>query len=951
MKLSLNGAWAVRTDAEENGLAQNWASRPIEAEGEVMVPGCIQQLDSLAEKYPSNNDRRNGYLGTFFMEKNVSLPELKKGERCRLYIGGVIPSCHIWVNGSYALKHILGLNRIYLDITEYVTAGENRITLAVTEQYASLITGMRFMDMNWSGIYSEAYVEISGALQFQNAYISLKDGEARLCFLAVNDGDTDVETELQAVLGEGDTLDNIAPGQMTSKEIISRQASVTERLAVPAGSSKEISLPVKVDGLPRWSYRSPRMISVSMECEDSDGNICGCRFRTGLREITIDKERILVDGNPTFFAGTGSEYYSPTIAPLTDKDIIRRRYEALQAYGFNFYRCHTHIPTEEELCVADEMGIMLCVEFGLVSNFHKTTPVEKGMEMLGIFVEQTRRHPSLFVYCLGNEGSQLMVDSYIERNKAKMGYRIIKEHTDNQLAIIAFGMQGELPELPNDFETPHLWSENFLWAYDGLTDIPWEDLGRTTGGKPCIIHEYGKFGVWPSREEERDCTVPGGIKPDHGTQSHQWLVENGLEHLEERLIANSRASASSFNRIILEDSRRQPYCSGYALWTFFRRSGCNAGLSDDLGIHLNGDPAAYKNGVNGDVAVLMDRGFLNRAFPCEVAQTIGLSLSNFGLEPLKGTIIANVVCDGENLAGMETEASAAVGETRKVTDFVFRIPAAWSGKKLTLSAIFTAKSGVTVQNQWVLWAFDASADSGVRAYLHVEDLTTFRAIKRIFPMAQRLSSVDSVIIGCRSWRNPRLAETAGARKEVLIISDVYDDVVKACIENGNKVLLLDSGQLPDEWMLPPICAELGERDTGRFFTSFRAGWDKGNLVTLVNEDALLGEFPQEGYCGLQFYDMVQSARIMKPEVLEAVWGRKPKRIIFSISKLPPETKAESVVQDPNAIKEQETSAKKRFSAREQGYFLKVHDRLAVCTLKLTDNPAGLALLKETVRHF
>ena len=946
MKLSLNGLWALRTDPEENGLAENWASRPIEAEGEVSVPGCIQQLDSLAEKYPSNNDRRNGYLGTFFMEKSLSLPRLKGGERCRLYLGGVIPSCHIWVNGSYAAKHILGLNRIYLDITAYVKEGENRITLAVTEQYASLITGMRFMDMNWSGVYSGAYVEISGALQFQNAYISLKNGGARLCFLAVNDADTEVDTELRVKLEEAPV-----PGKSASGTADACENSAAERITVPAGSAKELSIPVEVEGLPRWSYREPRRISVSMECEDSEGNLCACQFCTGLREITIQEGRILVDGNPTFFAGTGSEYYSPTIAPLTDQEIIRRRYEALKVYGFNFYRCHTHVPTEEELCVADEMGIMLCVEFGLVSNFHKTTPAEKGMEMLKIFVEQTRSHPSLFVYCLGNEGSQLMVDSYIERNKARMGYRIIREHTDNQLAIIAFGMQGELPELPNDFETPHLWSENFLWAYDGLTDIPWEDLGRTTGGKPCIIHEYGKFGVWPSREEERDCTVPGGIKPDYGTQSHQWLMENGLADLEERLVANSRASASSFNRIILEEARRQPYCSGYALWTFFRRSGCNAGLSDDLGIHLNGDPAVYKNGVNGDVAVLMDRGFLNRAFPCEVVQTVGLSLSNFGLEPLEGTLTATVTCGGEILAQMTAEAAAAVGETRKAADFVFRIPAAWSGKKLCLSAVFTAKSGLTVRNQWELWAFDTSADLGARVYLHVEDLTMFRAIKKVFPMAQRLSSVDSVIIGCRSWRNPRLAETAGKRKDILVISDIYDNVVKACIANGNKVLLLDSGKLPDTWMLPPICAELGERDTGRFFTSFRAGWDKGNLVTLVNEDELLGNFPQEGYCDLQFYDMIQSARILKPEVLEAEWGSKPKRIVSSISKLPPEAEAESVVQDPNAIREQETTAKKRFSAREQGYFLKVHERLAVCTLKLTDNPAGLALLKETVHHF
>lgn len=930
MKVSLNGIWNARLDAEENGLAQNWAAMPMEKEVEVNVPGCIQQLDCLAEEYPPKKDMRNSYKNTFFMEKTVKLPELGKGEHCRLHIGGVIPTCHIWINGTYVSKNIFGLNKICLDITEYITNGDNRITLAITEQYETLSTGIRFNGMEWSGIYSEAYVEISGALQFSDTYISLKDGKAKFCGKVKNGGARDYEGNIEIILNENIT---------------------TVPVCVKEEAVSDIEIEVDIAGLPRWSYRNPQLIDAQIQCEDMDGNVCAYHFKTGLREITIEKDRILVDGIPTFFAGAGSEYYSPTISPLTDREIIVRRYNALKAYGFNFFRCHTHVPTEEEMCIADEMGIMLDVEFGLISNFNKTTPVEKGMEMLEKFILQTRKHPSVFVYCLGNEGSQLMVDSYIERNRAKLGYKIIKKNTDNQLGIIAFGMQGELPELDNDFETPHLWSDNFLWAYDGLSDIPWEDLSRTTGEKPCLLHEYGKFGVWPSRKEEKDCTLENGIKPDYGTQSYRWLQENGLEDLEERLIINSRKSANSFNRIILEEARRQPYCSGYALWTFYRRSAANAGLSDDLGKNLNGDMEIFKAGVNADVTVLMDRGFLNRAFPCEIKQSIGISVSNFSAQDLRGVLEVSIRSEEEVLAEATAQASVSKGETKQAVKFQFHIPAEYSGKKLLLTSVFTAKNGAVTENRWDLWAFDIGADENVRAYLHLDNLTTFRAVKKVFPNAHRLSSVDSIMIGCRSWRNPKLAETAAREKDILVISDVYDDVVKDCIKYGCKVLLIDSGKLPNDWMFPPISEELGERDTGRFFTSFRAGWDKGNLVTLVNEDRVLGKFPQEGFCDLHFYDMVQSARIMKTEVIEAIFEGKAKRIVASISKIPVDAEKESVVQDPNAIKEQNTAVKKKFNAREQGYYLKLDERLAICTLKLTDNPAGIALLKETVKNF
>lgn len=927
MRISLNGKWDARTDAEEDGLARNWAASPIQKEVEINVPGCIQQLDELAEEYPPIRDMRNSYKGVFFAEKEVCLPTLKEGERCRLYIGGVIPSCHIWINGKYTAKNILGLNRIELDITEYIVDGMNRITVAVTEQYDSLITGMRFAGINWSGIYSEVYTEISGAICFKDLYIALKDGQARLCGAIRNDGPVNFNGDIDIALNE---------------------KRVSARICVGAGCTKELDTVLDIAGLPRWSYRDPQLIDVTVSCRDYAGNPCECRFKTGLREIAIEKDRILVDGNPTFFAGTGAEYYSPTISPLVDREILIKRYEALKAYGFNFYRCHTHVPTEEEMCVADEMGIMLSVEFGIVSNFNKMQPVEKAMEMLEQFIRQSRKHPSVFVYCLGNEGSQLMVDSYIERNKAKAGYRLIKKNTDNQMGIIAFGMQGELPELENDFETPHLWSDNFLWAYDGLTDIPWEDLRTTIEGKPCIIHEYGKFGVWPSRKEEQECTVEEGSCPDYGTQGYEWLKENGLEELEDRLVSNSRKAANLFNRIILEDARRQPYCSGYALWTFFRGSSYNAGLADDLGKNLNGDTELFRTGANADVAILMNRGFLNRTFPCEIRQSIDITVSNFGTDRLSGLVEMAVCCGRDVIETTSAELSIGCGETKKAGRITFCVPAWYSGRELELIARFTGGQGIAAENKWKLWAFDTSCEERVRAYLHVDNLSTFRALKKVFPNAQRLSSVDSVIIGCRSWTSPRLAETAEKDKSVLIIADTYDDVVKDCIQKGCKVLLIDGGNLPDEWMLEPICEELGERDTGRFYNSFRAGWDKGNLVTLIREDCLLGEFPQDGFCDVQFYDMMQSARIMKPEIIETVFGVKAKRIISSFSKVPATTKRGSVVQDPNAIKEQKVLVKKVFRAREQGYYLKLSEKLAICTLKLTDNCAGIALLKEAV---
>lgn len=923
-KISLKGLWAVRTDEEENGLALNWAAEKIKKEFELEIPGCIQQVDFLSEKFPPHNDMRNGYLGTYFLEKEFEIAKVGKDGHIRIHFSGIAPTCHIWINGRYAAKNIFGIGHIDIDITDLVIKGKNRVTVAVTEQYSSLISGMRFCGMNWSGIYSEAYIYSAGKVNLSDCYISYKNSKAH------------VKGFLSGKTGEIVKLTVKIDDRIFKKELTLQR------------NSEEFSIEIRTDGLKRWSYRSPELVNVTVLAEDENGNLSEDSFKTGLRELEIKGSRITVNGLPTFLKGTGSEYYSPTIAPLTDKGIIERRYKALIDHGFNFYRCHTYIPTDEEMSIADEMGIMLDVEFGLVSNFNKTTPVEKGFEMLEKFIRNSRRHPSVVIYSLGNEGSQLMVESQIERNKAKLGYKIIKENTDNQLAIPCFGLQGELPDIPSDIETPHLWSEDFRISYDGLTDIPWEYLEKTTHSKPAVVHEYGKFGVWPSVKEEKDCKVESGIKSDHGTQAHNWLKQNGLADMEDTLIGNSRKSAISFSKIILEEARRQPFISGYALWTFFRRSGSNAGLSDDCGINYNGNPEIFKNGVNAEIAVLIDRGFQNRALQCNIKQNIRFTLSNFSDKKSSGTLCIKLLCGKEIIFEKCDLVFADIGETKSVSDFEFTVGEEFSDKKLQIKAEFSSDCGI-YSNSWDFWAFDVSVDYS-KVFLHISDINLFKSLKKIFPNAQRLSSVDSVIIGCRSWKNPTLAKTAEMFSDVPVITDVYDGVIKECVENKLKVIILDSGKLPESWFLPPICPDLGDRDTGRFFTSFRAGWDRGNLVTVVKNDKLLGTFPNDGYCDLQFYDNIQGSKILRPESIASEFKSETENIIESFSKIPVESSEKIIVQDPNAIKEQETSSKVTFNARVQGYLLKVKKNAVVSTLKLTDNPSGISLLKNILKN-
>lgn len=934
-QIELNGIWQAKIDPEDCGLAEGWAAAPLTDTMALQVPGCIQQLDCLAEAYPPQKDMRNDYLGTFFLEKKVVLPQLAERERCRLVLGGVLPCGDIWVNGRYVARHFYCVCAARVDITAYVQPGEeNRITVAVTENHAGLSTGMRFAGRSWSGIYSRACIEIGAAVYMEDVYISNPEQDrAVIRGVLVNDGCQPFEGRVSA-------------------EIDGRQAE--KAAAVPAYSRAELAWEIDVKGLERWAPRHPRLHELSLAIFQDDEELDRTVVSVGLRRLTAEGRNVCLDGRPVYLAGCGAEYYSPSISPLVDEKLIRRRFQAMLDHGFRFYRYHTHVPTEEEMAVADEMGMLLDVEFGLISNFNKTTPFEEGVEMLECYVRQTRRHPSVILYCLGNEGSQLMVDSQAECQRARIGYDAIKRNTTEQLALIAFGMQGELPELPNDLETPHLWSDNFLWGYDGLTDIPWETVEETTHGKPCVIHEYGKFGVWPDIREE--AAYPNkGSRPDFGRQARQALEELGMTEMEAQLIRTSRELSGVCNRVILEEARRQPYVCGYALWLFFRRADANGGLCGDTGSYYDQDPALFRRGCNADVALLMDRGFRGRSLTCGLAEQLELTVSNYGDKDIREAVLEWRLEAGEELidAGVLKSIHRNQGTTDTVGRICLQVPRAQDGQKLLLSVVLRDQTGILSENAWDFWAFDPTPDQEIRAYLHVEDLTARRAIQQALPKARILSSVDSVIRGCRSWRGSAEAQTAIQDGKTLVIADRFDDTVKRCFENGVRVLLLDSGSLPEEWLTPPLCDDLGERDTSRFYSSFRAGWDKGNLLTFIQTDPLLEGFPHGDFCDLQFYELVQGARPLCPAALEKEFAAHPVRVIGGVTKIQSAAKADTLVQDPNAIKELLALQRRSFFAREQGYLMNIREngnQLAVCTLRLTDNLAGISAMKTIVKN-
>ena len=946
--LSLNGRWSVRLDEQNRGTAAGWYLAAVEEEYACPVPGPLQAVKALHDRFPIANTMQNAYKGNYWLEQTVPLPERAPDSRLLLYIGGVSPTAHIWVNGRYAgfldEPHVAHT----LDITEPIAAAESaRVTVLISEQQTETLGGFRSFGFDWSGIYRDIALEIVPPLYAQELSIDntvnprTSDNRAGVSLSVRNAGTQPADALVEFIVSDGE------------KGLF----KTTARAPIAAGDTGVLEGFLDTAALTPWTPDNPAVYTVSAVLYRDGKPVDAVQKITGFRTFTAEHGQLLLNGEPLMLRGVGHEYFSVSISPLIDKALIRRRFQCIKAHGFNFCRYHTHPPTEEELCVADEVGILLSSEIALISNMSKVSPAKKCLTILEKQILATKHHPSMGIYCLGNEGSQIMVANYLEREKALAGYQLIKKAAPHHLAIIAFGLQGELPELPNDMETPHLWSHDFLWAYDGLADIPWDVLDAALpADKPWVIHEFGKFGVWPDPEESR--LYDGyGYQPDFAEQGALALKEIGLEAYARQIIENSRTLASICNRQIIEQARRPERSSGYVIWTFFRRGGQNAGMVDDFAVRPDKDPALYARGCNAPTALILDRSFAGRTLWAGQSVQLGVSVSNFGPRAITSGVVRWRI-DGldEELCGEIGGVQAPRGKSCPAAELAFRLPDAKRAARFTLEVSLTENDSLVSENAWDFWVFPReNARLTSRIAYDLQDTELRLRFKNTFLGSVGLREIDSVIRGCRSWSGTDYAQTFRRFAPRLLVTDRFGDTARVCLAHGQTVLLLDGGDWPAHWYTEPSVPHLGDEDTARFFTSFRCGWDQGNLATLIHPHPLLEGFPCADYCDLQFFAMTNGARTLRlEEVKRDVGGTDETVIIRSIAKIRPPAVTDVIVQDPNAVKELEKQKGRFICAQDRVFFAQMRvgeGTLLLSTLRAFDDPAGEYLLRSLLETF
>ena len=334
--------------------------------------------------------------------KKFTLPKGFKKDRLILTFEGVESAFYLYVNGVRCGYSEGTFRRSEFDVTEYLTEGENNISVEVYRW----CTGSWLEDQDFfrlSGIYREVYL-------YTTAKQYVKDFTLKALPDTKNYKTGDIS--LDVVLGD----DSYTEAEMT---VYDADNIVVATDTVTAEKGGRVSLDAAIPFIELWSAEKPYLYNVVVLLRDKAGNeIEYVSCKTGFRHIEIKDSVLYYNGKRLLLKGTNRHEFSCDTGRVITKDQMIEDILIMKKHNINAVRT-SHYPNQPlwyQLC--DEYGLYVIDENNLESHGtrfmgEKTPLIPDGMEMwtpscmdrIEALYQRDKNHPSIVIWSLGNECS------------------------------------------------------------------------------------------------------------------------------------------------------------------------------------------------------------------------------------------------------------------------------------------------------------------------------------------------------------------------------------------------------------------------------------------------------------------------------------------------------------------------------------------------------------------
>lgn len=442
------------------------------------------------------------YEGHAWYRRNVYIPAEWNGKHIEFVSDGSNYRTVLYVNGAKAGVHEGGYTQFAIPVTDYLQFGEdNVIAIAVDNESRLERVPMERHDWwNHGGIYRPVRLLVTNPLRFVDVVVTT-DALSNPATVAVS---------AEVVIDAGSGAPHYAIARVTDaggREV----TAVRSRL----GQAANVELVIPVVGAHLWTPESPYLYTLTLELRDQQTNECLDTWRSqiGIRTITVDANRFLINGKPYLIKGVNRyENYSGT-GMTTTGQALEQDLALIKGLGANAVRCH-YPYADDTYDALDRVGLLAVCEvplyqWGRIGHSEKNLDAAKAQ--LTEMIRTLRNHPSVVMWSVSNE------NRIHPREKGKEYARISEMVAAGNLELVdlAHHLDATRPVIEPSNEWPRdvvlaKTDLNSVNVYMGISAPHVLNLGELPGGiqkkfvalrethsgKPLLVTEFGSWALY-----------------------------------------------------------------------------------------------------------------------------------------------------------------------------------------------------------------------------------------------------------------------------------------------------------------------------------------------------------------------------------------------------------------------------------------------------------------------
>ena len=545
--LDLSGFWDFKLDPEDVGEAEGWFNG-------LSDPRTIAVPASWNELFQDTRD----YLGTAWYVNEFYVPQGWHGQAIFLRVGSANYAAKVWINGQYVGEHQGGHLPFAFEINDYVSLDKpNVVAIMVEGKLAPTRVPPGNIDRGGMGGFMSGYPNTS--FDFF-PYTGIQRPVILYAVPKTRIEDITVITEIEGTNGVVKVAVKQTGQSGTGKAMLDGENGtlIADMSFVDGVASAAIAVPEAR----LWSPEDPYLYALTVTLTDGDTIIDRYTLDVGIRTISVEGGKILLNGKPIYLTGFGRHEDFPVHGRGLNMPLIVKDYALLKWIGANSYRTSHYPYSEEQMVMADREGILVIDEIPAVglqfedSEENIQTRLAMCKQQMEELIARDKNHPSVVMWSVANEPMPPAMirrflgggDTTADEAKEARGTTFFQELFDltraldpSRLVTLVGVMGGPLDWL----DLADVVCINRYWGWymqGGRIEMGAEFLAQELDGlyeqlgKPIIITEFGAD------------TIAGA----HSDPPEMWSEEYQTEFL----------------RAYLDVAAERPFVAGLHVWNF-----------------------------------------------------------------------------------------------------------------------------------------------------------------------------------------------------------------------------------------------------------------------------------------------------------------------------------------------------------------------------------------------